>query len=152
MTVKVKTFEQLTTRELYEILKLRSEVFIVEQRGCYQDLDGIDLESIHVFYENEKQEVIGCIRIFRKKDERATVQFGRLVIKERKKGLGRQLIKDAQKIAEEKYGAEQLYLTGRESALGFYLKCGFYVDSPRLLAGSVPYYEFRCSIKNNIVK
>lgn len=47
----VKNFEELTTIELYEILKLRSEIFVVEQNCVYQDIDDIDYQSLHIFCE-----------------------------------------------------------------------------------------------------
>ena len=48
MNLVIKSFEELTKRELYEILRVRSEVFVVEQECVYQDLDGLDYDSIHV--------------------------------------------------------------------------------------------------------
>ena len=146
MGLRIKTFKELTTRELYEILRLRSKVFIVEQGGRYQDLDQIDYDSIHIFYVDENEEVGGCIRIFPKEDEKGTVQLGRLVVDKRNQGMGRKLMECAKKTAKERYGAEQLYLTGRKSALGFYLKCGYHEDSEELFAGEVPYYKLRSSI------
>ena len=129
MKLKIKAFEELTCRELYEILRLRSEVFIVEQKGCYQDLDGIDYESLHLFFEEKSGAVAGCVRIFPKPDEPGTIQVGRLVCRERMSGLGRQLMEQAQLQAMQRYGARELYLTGRKSAEGFYLKCGYRIES-----------------------
>ena len=54
MELKVKTFDQLSTKELYEILKARNEVFIVEQTCIYPDLDGIDYEALHLFFQEEE--------------------------------------------------------------------------------------------------
>ncbi len=146
MTANIKTFDELTTRELYEILRLRSAVFIVEQGGRYQDLDGIDYHSVHIFYENEQQEVLGCIRVFPKEDEPGTVQLGRLVTRDRKTGLGSRLMADAIRIARERFGAKEVYLTGRASALGFYEKCGFRSECGELMAETVPYHKLRRSI------
>ena len=52
MELKVKFFDELTTRELYEMLKARAEIFVVEQNCVYQDLDDKDYTSLHVFYED----------------------------------------------------------------------------------------------------
>lgn len=146
MMLKIKTFEELTTTELYEILLLRSEAFIVEQGGRYQDLDRIDYRSIHIFYENIKHEVVGCLRIYPKDDEPQTVEVGRVVTRERNHGIGSALIQQAAVTAKEYYDAKGLYLTGRKSALGFYLKCGFYPVSEELWASGTPYYELRCAL------
>ncbi len=144
MTLKVKTFEELTTVELYELLQLRSEVFIVEQEGHYQDLDRIDYRSVHIFLEDDAHEVAGYLRIFPKEDEPGTVQVGRVVTRDRMHGLGSRLMQQAVLEAKERFGAERLYLTGRKSALGFYLKCGYQIvpqwDS------TLPYYELQRSI------
>ena len=53
MTIKAKYFNELTTRELYEILKTRAEIFIIEQNCLYQDLDDIDYNSLHIFIEED---------------------------------------------------------------------------------------------------
>ena len=48
-----KYFDELTTKELYEILKARAEIFVVEQICVYQDLDDVDYRSLHIFCEEE---------------------------------------------------------------------------------------------------
>ena len=55
MNLIIKTFQELDTKELYEILKARASIFIMEQNINYQDMDDIDYKSIHFFYmENDK--------------------------------------------------------------------------------------------------
>ena len=120
----VKRFDELTNRELYQILQMRMEAFIVEQKGCYQDLDDIDYDAIHIFY-MDNNSMLGCIRVFEKKDEENCAQFGRLVVKTRNQGLGKQLMKDAEIIAKDYFHATHIYLTGRKSAFGFYEKCHY---------------------------
>ena len=139
--MKIKAFADLTNRELYEILSLRSQVFIVEQGGRYQDPDGVDYDSIHIFEEAET--VTGCIRVFPKADEPGTVQLGRLVVRHRKQGLGRQLMEEAEKVAISAWNARSLYLTGRLEALGFYQKCGYEIEAPGLIDGELCYYHLR---------
>ena len=61
--MKAKTFQQLTATEVYEILKARCDVFTVEQRICYPDMDDIDYDAVHVFCEDGRgvvQEVMGA--------------------------------------------------------------------------------------------
>ena len=53
MEIKAKSFQELTTKELYEILKARTEIFVLEQNCVYQDMDDKDYESLHVFYEED---------------------------------------------------------------------------------------------------
>ncbi len=54
MKLVIKEFNELTTKELYELLKARAEIFVVEQNCVYQDLDDIDYNSLHIFYEKEQ--------------------------------------------------------------------------------------------------
>ena len=67
MNFSTKTFTELTTTELYQILQLRSEVFVVEQDCVYQDVDGKDQKSLHVFgFKNEQ--IVAYTRIFKPGD------------------------------------------------------------------------------------
>ena len=144
MNLTVKPFGALTASELYEILRLRSEVFIVEQKGCYPDLDGIDYESIHIYMEKEDGTVDGCIRVFSKEDEPGTAQLGRLVVRPRLQGLGRALMEKAEQAAVSHFGSSRLFLTGRRSARGFYEKCGYTRQLPEgYTEETAPYYLFR---------
>ena len=63
--IVAKTFYELNNQELYQILRLRSEVFVVEQDCVYQDLDNKDQISIHIF-QKEKDEIVAYTRIFKK--------------------------------------------------------------------------------------
>ena len=81
LNIKVKTFSQLTTKELYDLLQLRSEVFVVEQDCVYQDIDGKDQKALHVL--GFKDEVlVGYTRIFKPGDYFELASIGRVVVKE----------------------------------------------------------------------
>ena len=77
--IVAKTFYELNNQELYEILRLRSEVFVVEQDCVYQDLDGKDQISIHIF-QKEKDEIIAYTRIFKSGDYYKNPSIGRVVV------------------------------------------------------------------------
>lgn len=144
MELRIKIFSDLTTRELYEILKLRSQVFIVEQGGCYQDLDDLDYISTHIYMAEPDGACVGCLRVFLKDDEPGTVQLGRIVVRDRLRGLGRKLMKEAEKIALTQYHAHRIFLTGRRSARGFYEKCGYQISPPEeYTLENAPYFLFR---------
>ena len=76
MKLIAKFFHELTTIELYELLKARSEIFVVEQNCIYQDMDDKDYDSIHVFYQ-ESGKVVAYLRAFLK--EKDVVQLGRVL-------------------------------------------------------------------------
>lgn len=84
----IKRFGELTTDELYDILKLRSEVFVVEQNCVYQDMDSRDKISYHLFLEDE-EEVIAYLRILPKGVSYPEASIGRVLTKAayRKKGI-----------------------------------------------------------------
>ena len=143
MELMVKSFEELTKKELYELLLLRSEVFIVEQGGCYQDPDRIDYDSTHIFIQ-DGEKVSGCVRVFLKEDEEGTCQLGRLVVRDRMQGLGTLLMDRAEEAAAELDDAKRVFLTGRRSARGFYERCGYVRQLPEgYTEENTPYFIFR---------
>lgn len=137
-----KEFNQLSVEELYEILRVRSEVFVVEQECIYQDLDGIDRNSIHVFYEEEGK-IKAYLRIFWKDKEQKVVQIGRVLTTERGVGLGEKILLEGIKAAEETMGAEIIYIEAQCYAIGFYEKAGFQVTSEEFLEDGIPHVEMR---------
>ena len=93
-SVIIKKFHDLDKLELYKIMQLRIEVFVVEQDCPYQDLDGLDEVGIHLWIE-KSGEIVSYLRINPAKTRFEEVSFGRIVTKEaeRKKGLSEALIK-----------------------------------------------------------
>ena len=85
MDIVVKSFDELTTVELYEILKARAAIFVVEQNCVYQDLDDVDYQSLHVFYQEDNR-VLAYLRAFYK--EKGVVQIGRVLTMQRGNGWG----------------------------------------------------------------
>ncbi len=138
-----KTFDELTTRELYEILRARSAVFVVEQDCVYQDLDKTDYESTHIFTCNESGEVSAYLRLFMKNGEKNTAQIGRVLTTERKKGLGGEILREGIKIAKEKLCAEGIYIEAQEYAIPFYSREGFEVTSDVFLEDGILHVQMR---------
>ena len=94
MNFIAKYFSELNTTELYEILQLRSEVFVVEQDCVYQDIDFKDQKSLHIIgYKNNK--IVAYTRIFKPGDYFDNASIGRVLVvaSERKYGLGHELMK-----------------------------------------------------------
>jgi ElaA protein len=81
LEIKLKTFKELSTEELYDLLQLRSQIFVVEQDCVYQDLDGKDQKALHVLgYKNG--EIIAYTRVFKPGDYFKEASIGRVVVKE----------------------------------------------------------------------
>lgn len=138
----IKEFSQLSIEELYEILRVRSEVFVVEQECIYQDLDGIDQNSIHVFYEEEGK-IKAYLRIFWKDKAQKVVQIGRVLTMERGVGLGEKILLEGIKASNERMGADSIYIEAQCYAIGFYEKVGFHVTSEEFLEDGIPHVKMR---------
>jgi ElaA protein len=127
MNWQLKKFEELTTIELYNILHLRSEVFVVEQNCVYQDLDNIDQQSYHLYCTNKESEILAYCRIIPPTIVYVEPSIGRVISNPlfRKTGIGKLLLEKA--ITETtflypnttiKIGA-QLYLKKFYESFGF---------------------------------
>ena len=142
-----KTFDELTNRELYEILRAREAVFVVEQNCPYYDIDGLDYPSLHMFYKDEDGSVQACLRIFEKVDEPGTMQIGRLVTVARGVGLGGKILHQAVEWIRENCDATGIYLEAQQYAIGFYAKEGFQVTSDPFLEDGIPHVQMRLRLK-----
>lgn len=139
----VKPFEELTTRELYEILKVRAAVFVVEQEICYQDMDDIDFSAIHVALWCDNQ-IVAYSRVF--KDETPGAwHIGRVLTTQRNKNYGLQVMKEAIKVAKI-LGAEQVKIEAQSYATGFYEKLGFRICSDEFLIDGIWHKRMQLSI------
>lgn len=85
---KIKAFDDLTNVELYEILKLRQEVFVVEQTCVFLDADGYDERAIHVLGIAPNNDLAAYIRIFRPNDYYPEASIGRVAVAKNYRGTG----------------------------------------------------------------
>lgn len=138
MELLIRRFDELENRQLYEILKVRSEVFVVEQTCVYLDIDGIDPGAVHIFYEDEGK-IYGYLRVFWKDAE--TAQIGRVLSKERGRGFGYKVLQEGVKYAVEVMKAEKIYLEAQTYAIGFYQKAGFEAVSEEFLEDGIPHVK-----------
>lgn len=145
MKLNAKYFDELTTAELYEILKARAAVFVVEQNCVYQDVDGVDDRSLHVFYESDGT-VNAYLRLFLKPDEEGTVQMGRVLTVQRGTGLGGVLLKDGIRLAREKMNARKIFLEAQCYAAGFYEREGFRICSGEFLEDGIPHVAMELTL------
>lgn len=138
MNLTTKTFQELTTSELYEILKVRSQIFVVEQNCVYQDVDGMDHESLHLFFQTEGQ-VQAYLRAFLKAP--GIVQMGRVMTVTHGQGLGGKLLEDSIKEIKARFHPRQIVLDAQCYATGFYEWVGFVVCSEEFLEDGIPHIE-----------
>ncbi|WP_026667101.1 MULTISPECIES: GNAT family N-acetyltransferase [Butyrivibrio] len=147
MELIVKHFNELSTRELYEILKTRFEIFVTEQECIYQDLDDKDQDAIHVFCINDSGRVAGCLRVFWNDKASGIAQIGRVVTLEHGKGIGREILHKGVEIATEQLGAKKIYLEAQEYAIGYYAKEGFEVVSDVFMEDGIPHVKMERATK-----
>ena len=143
MKCKLKEFTELTTAELYEILKLRAEVFVVEQNCPYQDLDDKDQSSYHLFLEDNGQ-IIAVLRILPKNIAYKAMAIGRLIVKKsyRGKGISRKMMVRAMEFIIEDLGKEKIRLSGQAYLNDFYQSLGFEKVSEMYLEDGIEHFEF----------
>ena len=93
MKTFIKNFQDLSNTEIYQILRLRSEVFVVEQECIYQDIDNKDKKAVHIFLK-EKNEIIAYSRVFKEKEYFENPSIGRVVVanKRRMYGVGKKIM------------------------------------------------------------
>lgn len=141
---KIKRFNELSTAELYQILQLRSEVFVVEQNCVYQDIDGKDQKAIHVIGEFEGQTVAYC-RIFDKGDYFDQASIGRVIVKEnfRDRKWGHDLIKEAIGAVLNHFGESQITISAQLYLKKFYESHGFVMTSEEYLEDGIPHIEMK---------
>lgn len=147
MNTIIKSFNELTTTELYEILKSRAAVFGVEFNCAYQDMDDVDYNSLHVFVE-EYGKVVAYLRIFANKTEAGTVQMGRVLTTKRGIGLGEKVVKAGIEAARTKMMAKKIYIEARTYTVDFYERFGFKVTSDEFYEVGIPHVSMELEITN----
>ena len=146
MKVSFKTFSELTTKELYQILQLRSEVFVVEQNCVYQDIDGKDEKAIHIIGVVQNK-IIAYTRCFKPDEYFKEASIGRVVVKknERKLKRGNQIMIHSIKTIEKVFQTKTIIISAQSHLISFYNNLGFYSVGNEYLEDGIPHIEM---IKN----
>ena len=140
MQLHIKRFQELTLEELYEILKLRIAVFVVEQNCPYLEADGNDQEAIHLWLEDEEG-IQAYLRVLDRGVKSEHVSIGRVISMKRRTGLGTRLLQEGIRAAEEFFGADKIYVESQVYAKGLYEKQGFRVVSDEFLDDGIPHVQ-----------
>ncbi len=126
MNWHIKTFEELTNDELYGILKARVDVFVVEQKCPYEEIDNIDQKAIHYFAESNGN-IAALVRILPKNTTYEEVAIGRVLVVEefRGTGLGRTLMERAISFVQEEWNEKEIKIQAQTYLQAFYESLGF---------------------------
>ena len=143
----IKTFDELTTVDLYHILKARSQVFVVEQNCPYQDMDEVDFDCLHLVA-HQNQALIGYCRIIPPQfnNKKSSVNpsgpipaIGRVLVlaEHRGNGVARQVMTHAIKYCRKKYGKKTIIISAQTYLLNFYESLGFVPEGDHYLEDGI---------------
>lgn len=146
---KIKRFNELSTAELYDLLRLRSEVFVAEQNCVYQDIDNKDQKAIHVLgYLN--QELIACSRVFAPGDYFEFASIGRVIVaqKQRANSFGNELMNVSIQVVAQHFNTTKITISAQEYLKKFYESHGFIQTSKPYLEDGIPHIEMKTAVLN----
>ncbi|MDF4201430.1 GNAT family N-acetyltransferase [Maribacter sp. SA7] len=140
LDIKVKNFKEFDIEELYNVLQLRSEIFVVEQDCVYQDIDGKDSKAIHVIgYKNNS--VVAYTRIFKPGDYFDQASIGRVAVHKdfRKFGYGKVIMQASIDAVEEHYNTYEIKISAQKYLTKFYTDLGFNATGEEYLEDGIPH-------------
>jgi len=143
-----KHHSDLGKEQLYALLKLRSDVFVVEQKCAYPDLDGQDLEGdTHHLMGWEDDQLMAYLRLLDPESQGGDVVIGRVITASagRGKGLGHEMMEQALKQAEKHWPQVPIYLSAQAHLQGYYGKYGFVAVGEEYLEDDIPHIGMRRS-------
>ncbi|MEW4922313.1 GNAT family N-acetyltransferase [Algibacter sp. 2305UL17-15] len=140
LKIQVKTFSELTTQNLYDLLQLRSEVFVVEQDCVYQDMDGKDEKALHVLgYKDDK--LIGYSRIFKPGDYFDEASIGRVVVakNQRDYNYGYAIMNASAEAIKKHFNETTIKISAQKYLKKFYSNLGFIQIGEEYLEDGIPH-------------
>lgn len=139
----LKQFNQLSLDELYGIVQLRLEVFVVEQNCPYQDMDGKDQGAYHLFLK-DNDVIVAALRVLPENVAYDEMAIGRLIVKEAYRGqkIAKAMMEKAIEFITDDLGKDKIRLSGQAYLTDFYIGLGFKKVSEEYLEDGIKHYEF----------
>ncbi|MCG9971431.1 GNAT family N-acetyltransferase [Christiangramia crocea] len=140
LKIEVKGFSELNPTELYHVLQLRSEVFVVEQDCVYQDIDGKDFDALHVIGKRN-EEIVAYTRCFKPGYYFEEAAIGRVVVRaaDRKHGYGHEIMKASAKAISDHYNTSLIKLSAQQYLIRFYESHGYKTTGEGYLEDGIPH-------------
>lgn len=140
MEYSIKTYQELSTEELYALLQLRSEVFVVEQNCVYQDIDGKDQKALHVLGYKEGK-LIAYTRLFKPGDYFEKASIGRVVVKEseRHHKYGNQIMQVSIQALKDYFNETEIKISAQCYLKRFYNNLDFKEFGEEYLEDGIPH-------------
>ena len=150
MQIIVKSFEELTKKELYELLALRAEVFVVEQNCAYQDVDGKDLYALHILGIKDEQ-LVGYARIFKPGVYFTEASVGRIVVKDSHRilGYGQQIVSASEEAIRNCFHTKKIKLSAQSYLKKFYTDMGYKSVGEEYLEDGIPHIAMVKELNSN---
>ena len=142
MTWKIQRYEELTKEDLYKIIQLRVNVFIVEQQTCYEDLDNHDQNSIHISYVRDGK-IFAYTRLLPPGEKFEMASLGRVITSQeaRGTGLGKEMIQLALDTIEKTWPGSEVFIQAQNYLKNFYSSFGFEAVSEPYIYDSLPHLD-----------
>ena len=142
MKIVVKRFNELSVEEIYQILKVRADVFIIEQKCIYKDIDGKDEKAMHVMGKNNN-EIIAYTRILEGGEDYDFPSISRVVVKKENRGKerGRKIMKESIKYIVEELKEKTIVLAAQKYLEKFYKELGFIAEGEEYLEDEIPHQK-----------
>ena len=138
-----KKFDELSLEELYELLKARQQVFLLEQGIVRADMDDIDPKAMHCFLKQDGH-ICACIRAhYANKD---TVKIMRVLSLVRGGGVGREIMQQTVNAIKEKMPCKRIIVDAQARARGYYEKMGFTVDGEEFVCDGLLHFKMELKI------
>lgn len=134
MNLIVKTFDELSNKEVYEILKVRAKIFVKEENINYVDMDDIDYSSYH-FLLIENNQIVAYLRGFY--IDKSTLKLGRVLTSIHNKGYGKNLMESSLDYIKSNLNASKIVLDAQLQVIDFYKKFGFIETSDIFLEENI---------------
>lgn len=142
--VDVRRADAFSAPDLYRLMKLRIDVFVVEQKCPYSDLDGKDLDALHLRLLH-KDDLLAAARIFAPSADEREARIGRVVVspEHRGKRLGDAVMREAIALCERSFPGVAIALAAQSHLAGFYASHGFETVSAGYLEDGIPHVDMR---------
>lgn len=138
-----RTFADLTTPQLYQILQLRQQVFVIEQQCCYDDIDDWDQDATHLLGMNADGQLLAYIRVFAANVRFTDACIGRVLTHAsmRGQGLGHELMRRGIEYCDQSFPNTAIRISAQAHLTGFYEQHGFVVAGEQHLVDGIPHVD-----------
>jgi ElaA protein len=141
-SVDLKGLDELSARELYDLLRMRVDVFVVEQNCPYPELDGKDIDALHLRL-LEGTELIASTRLLKPYNAQDPAKIGRVVVSPAHRGrrLGDAVMKESIIVCERLFPENPIALSAQAHLRRFYESFGFVKTSEEYLEDGIPHID-----------